>query len=395
MDRISLTTKNKINSVPDDLTALFNSSAAESAYSFHKTFPVYAPTPLIELTGLARVSGAGNIFIKDESHRFGLNAFKVLGASYAVAGLLTEKFELSATELSFSLFNNSTIRNKAKEITFVTATDGNHGRGVAWTAMQLGCKAVIYMPSGTSPARYNAIKNLGADVTIINGTHSDAVELAAENAKKFDWILIQDTAWPGYTEIPVNIMRGYLTIWKEFMNQSGGILPTHIFIQCGVGSLPAAILAHTVELYGSNKPKFINVEPDKAACVRDSFIAGREIRIAESMNTIMAGLACDTPSSVAFEILKTHSEYFITCGDEVTIKGMQILGERQFGDPQIISGESGAVAAGLIYYLLNDPANSEIADSLGLDSSSRILLISTEGDTDPDFYSRTVKSKRS
>ncbi len=368
----------------------FSTKESCKSINFHKTFPNYKPTPLVNLTRLANCIGVSKILIKDESRRFGLNAFKVLGASYATAKIISEKFGLNGESLSFEIFNRPDVKLKMNNVTLVTATDGNHGRGVAWMAQQLGCKCVVYMPKGTTTARLNNIKNLGADASIIDGSYDDAVLLAKLNSEKFDWVLIQDTAWPGYEKIPLWIMQGYLTIMEEIDSQLNSEIPTHIFVQCGVGSLPAAILSYCIIKYKCAKPIFINVEPYDAACVFESVKNNKIISLSNEMNSIMAGLCCGTPSNIAFDILSKHADFFIKCDDSITITGMNLLGRGGFGDTKIVSGESGAVTTGLVYKLLTDETYSEFVNQLKINKDSKILLISTEGDTDPVFYKRIL-----
>lgn len=365
------------------------------AFSFHSTFPNYKPTPLIELKGLSNHLGLKNIWIKDESHRFGLNAFKVLGASYAVVKYLTEFFGMKNVQATYTVLNDSPFRNRARNITLVTATDGNHGRGVAWTAQQIGCKSVIYMPKGTTQSRFENIKSHGADVTIIDGSYDDAVKLAKENSEKYGWLLVQDSSWNGYEKIPLMIMQGYLTIIREIFDVLKDEVPTHLFVQCGVGSLPAAVLAFLLNYFKDKKPGFVVVEPDDAACIYESTRLSSIVTLTNEMNTIMAGLACGTPSKMAYDILTAHVDFFVKCSDDITIKGMQILGRQEFGDPKIISGESGAVTTGLLYYLLNDHKFGSLCDELKLNNESKVLLISTEGDTDPVMYRKILGRERS
>ncbi len=374
----------------NDNTGNFTSKEAKQVHSFHKSFPVYEPTPLVELHGLSKNLLVKKIWLKNESLRFGLNAFKVLGASYATAKSLAYMYNLNEAQISFSIFQNDSIRNKIKDKTIVTATDGNHGRGVAWTAQQLGCKCIVYMPSGSSGLRLKNIQLHGAEAYIIDGNYDDAVALAKTNSEKHGWILIQDTSWNGYEKIPLWIMQGYLTIMEEIREQLDEEIPTHVFVQCGVGSLPAAILAYCNEFYKNKKPIFAVVEPEDSACVYESFSNQKLFTIKNEMKTIMAGLACGTPSLLAWNILRDHSNFFVKCKDDVTIKGIQILGRKEFGDEKIISGESGAVTTGLIYYLLSYPEYKLYSDKLGLNEQSKILLISTEGDTDHEMYKKIL-----
>jgi len=380
---------NKINNSIEIVNNLSISTAAE-VRNFHCSIKGYSATPLWRLNGLSKYLGVKDIWLKDESYRFGLNAFKVLGGSYAAAKILNELLELNEGQVSFSLYQNSTVREKVKDITLVTATDGNHGRGVAWTAQQFGCKCVVYMPKGSTRTRLNNIKSHGAQAFIIDGNYDEAVSLAKANSEKYGWILVQDSSWEGYEKNPTWIMNGYFTLMEEINEQLNGEIPTHIFIQCGNGSLPASILTYCIEKYRNGKPVFAVVEPGDAACIYESFSKQRLTTLTNEMKTIMAGLACGTPSLLAWNILKDYSDYFIKCSDDVTIKGMRILSQQEFGDTKIVSGESGAVTTGLIYYLLTDSKNKTHCNMLGLNENSRILLISTEGNTDPETYDKII-----
>lgn len=390
---ISLLKNTSSNYSADKFLTYFNYENIQKVFSIHSTIPNYKPTPLIEMKGLSKHLGLKKIWIKDESCRFGLNAFKVLGASYAVINYLSNLLKISNTSF-LSLLNN---KNALAEFVLVTATDGNHGRGVAWIAQQLGCKSVVYMPKGTAQSRFENIKSHGADVTIINGNYDNAVDLAKEKSNKNGWLLIQDTSWQNYQEIPLMIMQGYLTIMKEIFDQLKDEIPTHVFVQCGVGSLPAAVLAYLVNKFKEKKPTFINVEPEDAGCMYESARLSSVTTLRNEMKTIMAGLACGTPSKIAFDILKTYSDYFIKCSDDVTIKGIQILGRQEFGDPKIISGESGAVTTGLLFNLLCNEESKRYSEEIKLNSESKVLLISTEGNTDPIMYDKilndSMKSK--
>jgi len=372
----------------------FSSRVAERVWKFHRSFPQYKPTPLISLENLALSLKVDTIRIKDESFRFGLNAFKVLGASHAIAALLAEHAGIPDKDLSFNSLKRTRAARGFGAMTLVTATDGNHGRAVAWAARELGCKAVVFMPRGTVFSRFQAIEALGAKTSIIDGTYDDAVHLAADKAKKFGWFLVQDTAREGYEKIPLRIMQGYLTILTEALEQLQGETPTHVFAQCGVGSFAAALQAHLANLFGRNRPVFAVVEAEKAACFYQSMVKGNSdpCKVEGDMDTIMAGLACGEPSTPAWEILRRYADVFLACDDSVAIKGMQLLGRPLPGDDRIISGESGAVTTGLIHYLRKAPAFEEISNVLGIDPRSRILLISTEGDTDPDMYRKILST---
>ncbi|MBW2104905.1 MAG: diaminopropionate ammonia-lyase [Deltaproteobacteria bacterium] len=373
-------------------TDSFSPSTAHSARKFHQTFPDYTPTPLVKLTHLADMLRVSNIWIKDESHRFGLNAFKVLGATHGLAYLLAQRLEMNTQELSFDLPHEPSAKEVLADTTLVTATDGNHGRAVAWAAQQLRCRAVVYLPKGASTARYESIKAHGAKTLIIDGTYDDAVKRAAEQAQKQGWILLQDTAREGYEEIPLKIMQGYLTILQEALEQLEGEIPTHVLVQCGVGSLAGASQAYLCELFGDKRPLFVVVEPTRAACFYEPMATHRRMpkKLSGNLNTIMAGLACGEPSALAWKILRDYADVFIACPDYIAMRGMRILGNPLQGDDRVISGESGAVTLGLLTTVLTQSSCRKIANALQLNESSTVLLISTEGDTDPSMYRKIV-----
>lgn len=351
---------------------------------FHKTIPGYAPTPLVSLDDTAKELGVGKIWVKDESKRFSLNAFKVLGGSYAMGKLLSDRLGLEQPD--FSLLTHPQIREKLGDITFVTATDGNHGRGVAWSAAQFGQKSVVYMPFGSARERLSNIRALGAEAEIIEGNYDDAVRLAAKQAAEQGWLLVQDTAWDGYEDIPRWIMEGYCTMGLEILEQLEEA-PTHIFLQAGVGSMAGAMAGlFTAGL--QEKPVIVIVEPSKADCIFRTAEAddGRLHVVTGSMDTIMAGLACGEPCSLGWEVLKNTASHFLSCPDSAAAFGMRILGNPAGEDQRIISGESGASAFGCAAAILTDPNLHRIRDTLGLGADSRLLFLSTEGDTDRANY---------
>jgi diaminopropionate ammonia-lyase len=375
-----------------DITAPFSQLQAMRVRRFHRSFPQYQPTPLIRLTNLAWSLGIATIYVKDESFRFGLKAFKVLGATYALAHVIAERTGIDEDALSFGLFESRSIRRELRRITIVTATDGNHGRAVAWAARIVGCSAVVYMPQGSAQPRIKAIREHGAEVRVIDGNYDDAVHLAAERARQRNWVMVQDTAWEGYESLPIRILQGYLTIMDEALEQLDAEVPTHVFVQCGVGSLAAAMQAHLVELFGTNRPQFIVVEPREAACFYESMAAndGSPHKVSGNLRTIMAGLACGEPNPLAWRILHPFADGFIACDDSVAVTGMRILGAPLPGDEKVVSGESGAVTAGVLVHILGSSKHSSIKEALALNQASRVLLISTEGNTDPDMYKRAL-----
>lgn len=358
---------------------------------FHESFPQYAPTPLAELPETARQLGAGKIWIKDESKRFGLNAFKVLGGSYAMGRILAERLGVPVDQISCDLLTDPETREKLGDITFVTATDGNHGRGVAWSASQFGQKSVVYMPKGSALERLENIRAAGADASIVDGNYDDAVRLASRRAEEQGWILVQDTAWPGYEDIPRWIMEGYCTMGLEALEQLPEA-PTHIFLQAGVGSMAGAMAGLFTAALGEKKPIITIVEPNKADCLYRTALAddGELHFVTGEMDTIMAGLACGEPCSIAWEVLKNCADHFLSCPDSAAAKGMRILGNPAGCDDRIISGESGAAALGCAASILTNPNLAWMKEKLGLNEQSRILFFSTEGDTDRENYKRIV-----
>jgi diaminopropionate ammonia-lyase len=382
------------NGKQGDITAPFSPSQAMRVIEFHRSFPQYQPTPLVRLTNRAHSLGISDIYVKDESCRFGLKAFKVLGATYAIAHLIAQRMGIDERTLSFGLFESGAVRGELNRFTLVTATDGNHGCAVAWTARMLGCHAVVYMPHGSARSRIEAIREQRAEVRLVDGTYDDAVHRAAKHSREDNSILVQDTAWEGYERIPLRIIQGYLTIMVEALQQLDAKAPTHVFVQCGVGSLAAAMQAYIVESFGADRPTFIVVEPRNAACFYESMAAhdGNPHKVRGDLRTIMAGLACGEPNILAWKILRSYADGFIACDDSVALTGMRILGDPLPGDVKIVSGESGAVTAGVLSCIRGSSAERSIKDALELRHTSRVLLLSTEGDTDPEMYQRALSN---
>ena len=376
----------------EELFAAFSASAARRVRRFHESIPDYAPTPLISLEALARELGVGSIFVKDESKRFGLNAFKALGGSYAIAALLGKKLGFSSDEILYPRLTEAAANGKLKDMCFITATDGNHGRGIAWTAKRLGVKSLVLMPEGSSAERLENIRKLGADARITDLNYDDAVRLAADMAAEKGFTLVQDTAWDGYEEIPTRIMQGYLTMASEAAEQLAPLLPTHIFLQAGVGSMAAATAAYFTDICGAAAPVITITEPNAANCFYRTAKAadGRLHKVGGALRTEMAGLACGEPNPLAWDILRHTAAFYASVPDEVTERGMRLLGHPLPGTPPVTSGESGAVTTGLVHALLHDEEGRRFRDMLGLGPQSRILCISTEGDTDRSSYERIM-----
>ena len=369
----------------------FSVAEAKKAHDFHAGFAQYSQTPLTSLPGLAKALGVESIQVKDESYRFGLNAFKVLGGSYALGRYIAKTLGENIENLPANRILSDEVREKLGQLTFVTATDGNHGRGVAWTANQLGQKSVVYMPKGSAQERLDNIRAEGADASITDMNYDDAVRLADKHAREYGWVMVQDTAWEGYTDIPLWIMQGYTTVGYEMMSQLEE-RPTHLFLQAGVGSMAGAMAGFFAGLYGENRPKIIIVEPNRADCLFRTAKAndGTLHSVTGDMNTIMAGLACGEPCSIGWKVLESVADGFLSVPESVAADGMRILASPCRGDSPIVSGESGAAAFGAAANILLDQELTDMKQQLGLDAHSRLLFISTEGDTDRENYRRIV-----
>ena len=368
-----------------------NLESAKKVQSFHASFPVYKETPLVELKHTAKSMGLGNIYIKDESYRFGLNAFKVLGGSYAIGNYLAKRLGKSITEMPYEKLVSGEIKRELGDITFVTATDGNHGRGVAWTAKQLQQKSVVYMPKGSAEERLMNIRAEGADASITDLNYDEAVRLANSQAEQKGWVMVQDTAWEGYEDIPGWIMQGYGTMGYEAYMQLPE-KPTHIFLQAGVGSMAGAVAGFFASVYGGDRPIITIVEPNKADCIYKTAEAadGKLHFVTGDMDTIMAGLACGEPCSIGWNVLRDYADNFISCPDYAAAQGMRVLGNPEAGDTKVVSGESGASAFGCIAEIMRDKTLVELKNKLKLDENSKVLFFSTEGDTDKENYKSIV-----
>ena len=365
---------------------------AKQTVKFHSSFEHYEPTPLHRLKGLADYLGVKDIFLKDESFRFGLNAFKVLGGSYAVVKYIADKLDKSVDELPYEVLISDEVRKQIGELTFVTATDGNHGRGIAWTANQLKQKAVVFMPKGSTLERAENIRAENAICEVLEGNYDDCVRHANQMAEEKGWIMVQDTAWEGYEDIPTWIMQGYLTMAYEAYTQLvlAASKPTHVFLQAGVGSMASAVTGFFASIYENDCPVITVVEPNEADCLFRSAKEGGITFVTGSMPTIMAGLACGEPCTIGWDVLKTYAKHFLSVPDSAAAHGMRILGNPLKGDTRVISGESGAVGMGVVSQLMQREDLKEIKEKIGLDENSVVLCISTEGNTDAIRYRQLV-----
>ncbi len=365
------------------------------ARQFHRQLDGYRMSPLKNLAALASMIGVGGIWVKDESQRLALNSFKVLGGSFALYQFLRKRLNIRDRELTVSELKSEKVRSQIGDITFATATDGNHGRGVAWAAMELGFKCVVYVHERTSKPRIRAIEEYGAKVKVVAGTYDDAVRMITRDAKANGWQVISDTSWEDYEDIPLWVMQGYTTLLAETQEQlsaQGITRPTHVFVQAGVGALAASVIGYYSQLFGKDRPITAVVEPDKAACLFESakIADGAPHSVGGNLNTIMAGLACGDPSPIAWTILDHCTDFFLSCPDYVAAKGMRVYGIPLHDDPFIISGESGAVTLGALMFATEAAALADLKKKMKLDASSQVLLINTEGNTDPEDFRRVV-----
>jgi diaminopropionate ammonia-lyase len=360
----------------------FAAAAAEIA-----TWPGYAPTPLFALPGLAHRLGLREVRYKDERSRFGLKSFKALGGAYAVAGVLKRAIRAAGRgDATSGDLLRGAFRDVAAGVTVTCATDGNHGRSVAWGAQLFGCRCVIFVHEKVSRGRRDAIARYGADVVEVKGNYDDAVRHAAATAAANGWTVVSDTSYPGYREIPTDVMHGYGVMAAEVATQTG-TPPTHVLVQAGVGALAAAVCADFWIRWGARRPRFVIVEPTTADCVTRSLVAGRPVAISGALDTVMAGLACGEVSELAWEILGTGTDAAVAVPDSFALEAVRAFASPAAGDPAIVSGETGAAGLAALLAAQDDPA---IRSALALDGNSRVLLFGSEGDTDAAIYAEIV-----
>ncbi len=354
----------------DQQAALLLPRAGFSAAASEITrWPSYQPTPLRELRALATELGLGCLWVKDESSRFGLGSFKPLGGAYAVGKVVAGP--------------------EASEVVVASATDGNHGRSVAWGASTAKCRCVIYLHADVSANREAAIAALGAEIVRVQGTYDDSVRQCAEDARRQGWTVVSDTSPERESGITLDIMQGYRVLMAEALGQLEGDWPTHVFAQGGCGGLAAAMRTHLAdERRGRRHPVFVVVEPTRAACLYLSARAARPTSVSGPLDTALAGLAVGEVSRPAWRILDRGADFFQAIEDSSAFEAMRVLGRPNPGDPPIVSGETGAAGLGGVLAAIRLGERS----TLGLGSDSRVLVISTEGDTNPSFYQRILGS---
>lgn len=353
------------------------------------TWTGYHPTPLISLDGIAKAYSLRNVLYKDEGGRFGLGSFKALGGAYAVFRLLQEKVRTqTGAEPSSRDILGGKYKEILQELTVTCATDGNHGRSVAWGARLFGCRAVIYVHATVSDSRVQNIAGYGAEVRRVSGNYDDAVRAAADDAEANGWFVVSDTSYEGYTEIPRDVMQGYAVIVDEALDQlPRNQFPTHVFVQGGVGGLAAGVCSYLWERLGDNRPTFVVVEPDKADCLFRTAKEGNPVVVHGQLDTIMAGLACGEVSLIAWDILKEGADAFMVVTDDAAADAMRLLANAPFEDRPIVAGESAVAGLAGLLHASSDPKARAV---LGLTNESIVLIIGTEGATDPSMYKKIV-----
>lgn len=368
-----------------------NVAMGRETLKYHEGFPGYRKTPLVRLHRLAEALGLKDIYIKDESYRFGLNAFKGMGGSYSIGKWIMKELALEG-EMTYARLVDPKTKEALGERTFITTTEGNHGRGVAWAARILGQKAVITMPKGASQERLENLRREGAEAFIVPLGYDETVRWTRNTADEKGWVLVQDTVLEGYEEIPRWIMEGYATMVMEAIDQLEGEVPTHVFLQAGVGSMAGAVAGLIADYYKDNKPIITVVEPNKADCIYQTAKAkdGGLHFVQGELDTIMAGLACGEPNSIGWKVLAECADYAASCPDWVSAEGMRVLGNALGEDTKVISGESGAVTTGFLHAVMTRKYLEEFKKNLALDENSKVLCFSTEGDTDKESYRAIV-----
>ena len=354
-------------------------------------WPNPAPTPLHRLPDAARAWPVASIHVKDEGLRLGLGSFKALGGAYAVMRIVQRVAEVALRcEVKVQDLLSPAVRDVSCSLAVSCATDGNHGRSVAAGAQLLGCRAVIFVHQGVSDARVDAITRFGAEIIRVPGSYDDSVDEASRVSAEQGWHVVSDTSWPGYEEIPALVAQGYTVMADEIIHElreSGEAMPTHMFLQAGVGGFAAAMAGHFQSVLGPERPYVVVVEPDRAACLFTSVREGRLTRIPPSEPTLMAMLECYQPSLIAWRVLSRCADAFMTVSDEEAEAAMKALARPRGTDPGIVAGESGAASMAAFVQAIADPGTRE---ALGLGPESRILLINTETATDPQIYQSIV-----
>jgi len=375
----------------EKLKSILNLLDSKEAFDEISTWDGYKPTPLLSLKDIALQTGVKKIYFKDESSRFGLGSFKALGGAYGVMQYLKKKIqEKITTDVSTEDIRREKYVDLTQHLVVTTATDGNHGRSVAYGASLFGCKCKIFIHSEVSEGRKDAMEKLGAEVIRVKGNYDDSLRECINKAKKNHWQVISDTSYEGYTEYPRFIMAGYTVLAKEIVNQlSKKSIPTHIFLQAGVGGFAAAMCTIFLNEWGSENTKIIVVEPNYAPCLIESAIDGKPKVFDIKKETIMTGLSCGEPSILAWEILSECTDLFMTISDEKIPELMRIMANGYENDIGVEAGECSVSGLAALAALKD---NKYLVNKLNINNKSRVLLIGTEGATDPDIYESIIQN---
>ncbi|MEM7060360.1 MAG: diaminopropionate ammonia-lyase [Pseudomonadota bacterium] len=360
---------------------ILNDQALNLARQTISAWDGYGETPLIPLPGLAAEIGVAALHYKDEGGRFGLGSFKALGGAYAVLRLLA-----SQTGATMADVLEGQHKDAVAKTTVCCATDGNHGRSVAWGAQRFGCRCVIFLHATVSDGRERAIAKYGAEIVRCDGNYDDSVRQAQETADREGWFVVSDTSYPGYRDVPRDVMQGYEVMAAEAFDAMPAP-PTHIFLQTGVGGMAAAIVALAKRRWGDARPVIVLTDPDQSACWVDSFAAGTPTAVEGDLDTLMAGLACGEVSSLAWDILSDHADAAMALTDDAAVAMMKRLAFPKGGDPAVVAGES---AVNGLVGLQAGMSHREVADAMQLNGQSRVLVFGTESDTDPEVYQSLV-----
>lgn len=389
MQLIENRSANRNSPLSVDEAHIVGAKAPEQVRELLPAFPIYAATPLVQLPNLARKLGLGGIAVKDEGQRYGLSSFKALGGAYAVARLLLRNAENKlGRKVEPAELMSDELKALAAEITVCCATDGNHGRSVAAGAQMFGCRCVIFLHSGVSEGREAAIASFGAEIRRTAGNYDQSVAEASETGFSEGWTIVSDFSSEGYTEIPGLVMQGYTIMLDEIVAQSSKPY-THVFVQGGVGGLAAVVAGHLHDRLGKDRPTAVVVEPSLANCLQISAIENKRVASEPGEATVMAMLECYEPSLVAWEILERSADFYLDVSEEKAVAALKQLARPVEGDPSLKIGESGAAGlAGLMTAM--DVA--DMRDRLQLNESSNVLLIGTEGATDPVLYETLLNS---
>ena len=387
MEMVKYVPNSKKNGVCSQETALFSEAEVAKVYRFHKSMgEKYNQTPLARLDAFAASLGLGGVFVKDESKRGNLKAFKLLGGAYAVANSICRKLGVNIHDVDFGYLKSHEVKAKLGDLVFAAASDGNHGKSVAWAVHEFNQKSIVYMPKGTVQDRIDAIERFGGTVVVSDDNYDWCVREVNRLAVEKGWEVVLDTASEGDTQVATWVMQGYATMGVEAIEQLGDTIPTHMFLQAGVGSMAAAMAGVFINHYKEKCPKIYIVEPHQAACYYDSGVAGDGMArsVEGDMDSIMAGLSCGVPNPISWEIIRNFADGFFSCDDVLTANGMRILGNPLTDDPRVVAGESGAVGTGLVDEIMKH--RPDISEQIGLNSTSRVIMFSTEGDTDTKNY---------